>query len=343
MSSQVNKVFHAVFVINLKRSPDRLKEIDKQLKKLGINYDRVEAVDGAELTSEQVSALTTKNCKMFCTRSSIGCALSHMKAWRIIQRRGIKSAMILEDDAIFCQDFEKRFMKSWRQVPNDWSFVNIGCISGCGDRKNYSALDWGSTAITKISDWIYSVDRKGGTKISLDVAIPDGAAGCHCYAITNSGVSSLLKELEKVPYMGHIDILINSYGTNLKRYAFTDGSIVSQPLTTNASTIGGGGPPYTLNWLADKIVVNKRGVNLGWLMSETGIRLGPFEICAWDGLFLVIGVMLSLKRRPSLVALTSGLLLTDQFVFGKEKHLPKTVSYLIMLLLGYIVTKFLLR
>lgn len=337
----INKLFDAVFVINLDRSPDRLQEIDKRLKKLGIRYERIQAVDGAKLTPEELTKVTTKNCKRFCTRSAIGCAMSHIKVWKEVTKRNLKSVMVLEDDAIFGTDFERRFMQSWKDVPNDWTFVNIGCSSGCGDRHNYTALDWGNTAIVKLSDWIYHVNRKGGTKVSDDLCIPDGPTGAHCYAISNDGAKVLLQELEKVPYMGHIDILINSYGADkLRRYAFTDGSIVSQTLTTESSTVGSGGPPYILNWVADKIEVNKRGVNLGWLMSETGIKIGPFEICAWDGVFALLGILAAALKLPqkSVITLLSGLLLTDHFVFGKLKHLPKTASYWIIFIIAFFVT-----
>ncbi|MDR0968601.1 MAG: glycosyltransferase family 25 protein [Holosporaceae bacterium] len=36
----------AVYVINLDRSPDRMKKMEKQLKKLGVKFRRFKAIDG---------------------------------------------------------------------------------------------------------------------------------------------------------------------------------------------------------------------------------------------------------------------------------------------------------
>ena len=43
-----------IFVINLKRSPDRRVKIEKQLKSLGLEYEIYEGVDGQLLTDEQI-------------------------------------------------------------------------------------------------------------------------------------------------------------------------------------------------------------------------------------------------------------------------------------------------
>lgn len=267
--------------------------------------------------------------------------MSHIKVWREIQRRQLKSAMIFEDDAVLCDNFDARFMQSWTQVPDDWNFVNVGCISGCGDRENYTAIDWGNTAIVKVSDWFYKIRHRGGDRVSNGIAVPDGPTGTHCYVISNKGSAILLEQLEKLPFMGHIDIMINTYGRDkLNRYAFTDGAIVSQPLTTESSTIGTGGPPYFLNWIFDKIPLNKRGMNFGWVLSESGFRLGPFDFSAWHAIFIVAAVILALKTKsPTSVWLITGVLLTDLFVFGKEKHILKAL-FLIGMFCG---TYFLVR
>ena len=48
------------FIINLKKDNDRMEMMDSQMRKLGINYERVEAVYGAELTDLEFQ----KNCSL---------------------------------------------------------------------------------------------------------------------------------------------------------------------------------------------------------------------------------------------------------------------------------------
>ena len=49
-----------IYVINLDRSPERLKEITHQLEKFGLIFERVQAVDGKLATEAQKALLDEK-------------------------------------------------------------------------------------------------------------------------------------------------------------------------------------------------------------------------------------------------------------------------------------------
>jgi GR25 family glycosyltransferase involved in LPS biosynthesis len=68
------------FIINLKRRPDRLESIKKQMDYVGWEFEVFDAVD---------------------TNSYMGCALSHLGILRIAKERGYKKVMIIEDDCFF--------------------------------------------------------------------------------------------------------------------------------------------------------------------------------------------------------------------------------------------------
>ncbi len=96
-----------IFVINLDRSTKRLNAIDSQLKKLGLSYERVSAVDGAELGNFEENF----NTKRFAHESGhrlvpgeAGCSASHLKIWKIIIKRKLEHALILEDDVLLSQN-----------------------------------------------------------------------------------------------------------------------------------------------------------------------------------------------------------------------------------------------
>jgi hypothetical protein len=90
-----------VFVINLDRAPERLATMTSRLDGLGVSFTRVRAVDGAALSDAEVRASTTAACRgLWCSRSMIGCALSHIRTWGLIAA-GMPTewCLVLEDDA----------------------------------------------------------------------------------------------------------------------------------------------------------------------------------------------------------------------------------------------------
>ncbi len=95
-----------IFVINLKRSPDRKANISKQLDSLNLDYQFIEAVDGTQFTpyeivekyGEQVFYTNTYNHQRM-TLGSLGCLLSHIKFYELMIDNNIPIACVLEDDA----------------------------------------------------------------------------------------------------------------------------------------------------------------------------------------------------------------------------------------------------
>lgn len=103
-----NQLFHKVFVINLDRRPDRLTQIASHLTALGIQFERVPAVDGDA---------TELPAKWSYTPGAFGCLLSHLKCYQTISNQNIKGwTLILEDDAVFSPTFLTDLPFYWHTV-----------------------------------------------------------------------------------------------------------------------------------------------------------------------------------------------------------------------------------
>ena len=87
-----------VFIINLKRSVARRKSIEKECVRYKLDYEFIDAVDGRLLSPTEIKR-HTRDLNYACRPGEIGCALSHIKAYRLMCDRGINTALILEDDA----------------------------------------------------------------------------------------------------------------------------------------------------------------------------------------------------------------------------------------------------
>lgn len=101
-----------VFLINLKTQKNRLDFMTEQLNKYNIEFERIDAVVGKDLTDEEIR-LTNSRFLQWCyggrvlKRGEIGCALSHMKIWQRIVDENILHACILEDDVTVLPEITK--------------------------------------------------------------------------------------------------------------------------------------------------------------------------------------------------------------------------------------------
>ena len=80
-----------IYVINLKRRPDRLAQMDTALAALGLPYTHIDAVDGANSNIGQPAGHKLP-------ASAFACYLSHLKAYRAFVATGDSHCVIMEDD-----------------------------------------------------------------------------------------------------------------------------------------------------------------------------------------------------------------------------------------------------
>lgn len=108
--------FSEIFMINLKRRPERKIKMELTLKEMGIEYTYFEAVDGKTLNDEIISQKGIKFMvgyedpyhKRPMKMGEIGCFLSHYMIWQQMIERNLKEVLILEDDIKFEPYFTER-------------------------------------------------------------------------------------------------------------------------------------------------------------------------------------------------------------------------------------------
>ncbi len=100
------------FLLNLDESKDRLEHMRKTLSALNLLYERVPAVNGASLSSEELAhafdakrSIVANRAQM--TLGQIGCALSHDLIYRRMESEGIDCALVFEDDIVFSPSFPR--------------------------------------------------------------------------------------------------------------------------------------------------------------------------------------------------------------------------------------------
>lgn len=99
----------ATYLINLDRSKERLKYVLPKVEKLPFPFQRVAAIDGQTLSDQEVREKVDFPTYLnllghLPKRGTIGCYLSHIKAWQTFINSNSEFALILEDDIDFDPD-----------------------------------------------------------------------------------------------------------------------------------------------------------------------------------------------------------------------------------------------
>ncbi len=119
---RVNEFFDAVFVLNLKKRFDRLIDTMKELERVGIRAEIIEAIDGNNLDLPETLSLDG----LKISNGDIGCALSHRKACLTAKEKGLNNYLVLEDDVQFAFNFYEQFENYLRQTPMDYDMLYLG-------------------------------------------------------------------------------------------------------------------------------------------------------------------------------------------------------------------------
>lgn len=109
----INSYFDHVYLINLDRRKDRLESATAQLNSLGIEYERVSAVDSIEKNIPPTQA----------------CTMSHLMVIKDAKKRGFNNIVIFEDDVVFVDDFTEKFNVAIQSVPSTWEMLYIGGVN----------------------------------------------------------------------------------------------------------------------------------------------------------------------------------------------------------------------
>lgn len=197
----LNNKLH-IFVINLKRRPDRKALIETRLNNLGIqNFEIIEAVDGKELP-EDLSEVYNEDSAIQIQRrlkkSEIACALSHLKIAKKIIDENLDYAIILEDDAELTLQF-KHFVKDFDIEPNKFDFLILGSFSSNqffnGKLKTkespYKLIE--KESITYLDNIEFNVGNITIHKTHYPTQKIDFIHGTHAYMLSNSGAKKLLE------------------------------------------------------------------------------------------------------------------------------------------------------
>jgi GR25 family glycosyltransferase involved in LPS biosynthesis len=157
MSNPFLKKCPKFYYINLDRSPERKERMEKMFQQFKLDFTRVQAIDGKQLTSWDQRLNPYEQ----------GCTLSHLKAIEEFYQSGEEMAIICEDDMTMdFFPFWKTPMKNVIQkAPSDWEIILLGYIILPENYKFLQSLYNPFIPIVYNSTLSYLINRKGAEKI----------------------------------------------------------------------------------------------------------------------------------------------------------------------------------
>lgn len=159
------------YIINLDRSKDRYSYVAPQVERLGYRVERVSGVDGSKLSENELKEKTDfESYKMFLghypKRGTIGCSLSHLKAWKIFLDSNAEFAIIFEDDVSFDPNELKKTIEILKNNSALWDVVTFE-ISHRGMPLTLKRFD---ETNNNLSIYLTEVTHAGAYLIKRDVA-----------------------------------------------------------------------------------------------------------------------------------------------------------------------------
>jgi glycosyl transferase family 25 len=161
------------YLINLDRAEERLRSATRSLEGLRFPLERVSAVDGLCLSVREMTAMVdvatySSYFKMFPELGSIGCALSHEKAWRKFLGSDYEYAIIFEDDVQVDPPELEKTIESLAACSSLWDLVLLEVIHR-GSPIKIAPLGKGRSLVVYLTDvrhsGCYLINRKAAAAL----------------------------------------------------------------------------------------------------------------------------------------------------------------------------------
>jgi hypothetical protein len=188
----------------------------------------------------------------------MGCLMSHRRLWQQISEQQ-EPCMIVEDDCVFCTDFENVVESYMSSVPTNFDIAVLG----------YIASD--VTKDVLLAALAYPIlKRRELRRVNEGWFVPGMFMGSHCYVLTPAGAKKLVNNHD----IYHVDCVLNR-DLSLRLYC------PCQPLATQV--------------IQGEIMYNKH-VSWEWILAEPVFGLGPLTVRSVHLIGVYIGISVLLRR-----------------------------------------------
>lgn len=257
-----------IWVVNMDKSTDRLEKVKNNLDKLGLEFNRFRAVNGKELSKEQVDLVATPLCQnILCNYGIVGCAQSHKELWKqLVQDDKTNYYLILEDDALMTE----KSVEIIKKLEPKFSEYSIDYLSLYCNNPGCSLFE------TK-----FKID-------GLEFGKPIFPLSTVGYIITKQGAAKLLEQLGKTDYHIDFEIAVNRFRNDFNYY--TSNKPIVETDDDDTSTIGMKNNLITYN------ILNSVGLNYySWVLNNPIFTIKMYYVI--NAMLIILILLLVLNKK----------------------------------------------
>ncbi len=255
MKYRINFLYmDSVYLINLEKRKDRLKNATKMLKERGIlNFKRFNAIDGKKISDNEFKKVLSEESYKHIkdnkrkshdqlTEGAVGCALSHIALWeKLIISNNYEAITIFEDDIYLVENFYD-IVNTVLQNQNDFDMLlffsrcpfDNKCYDNASDiiDKSEGKCTMNVTYQNNIVPYNINCDNKNAILSKYKLKRVLYSWGLLGYIITKNCAKKLLKNV--FPLNKQIDHYISDriVKDNLKILAIKPNIVMLNPLTS---------------------------------------------------------------------------------------------------------------
>jgi len=219
-NGQVVKQEYNIKIINMNDRIDRLNDITKKFEQENLLFQRIEAVNGKNLTLTPELLDLFKDNDFGFRRGVIGCALSHYNLWKELVNSNLFYYVIMEDDVSLCKDFSCK-LKNILQDFKNYDIVFLG----------YHMSQY-NEELTKDK---YNIESDTVLIENLKLNLYIG--GTHCYIISREAASALIDFIDINGIKHGIDYLMTKVQKIIPVYETIPHLTFAKWVNTNDSSI----------------------------------------------------------------------------------------------------------
>lgn len=253
---------------------------------LKLNPILIKGIRGSNLSDDEIQSNINSNVfSCINPKSSVGIAMSHLKAWKhFMYKNSNPYAMFLEDDAIIEPNFIDNINIVLNNTPNDFDILYLGCFF-CDKKYN------------EVAKYVNNIFGKYKEEVILNdyIKIPQFFLAAHSYILSKKGAAKLIELFDKNVYY-HLDLMIlqEFYKNRLEIYCVRKRLIyqTSSSSITESENVSSNHPILFDNIL--KSYETDKYVSLNYFKNLSICRIGNININLMSVLFLFIGLVLLL-------------------------------------------------
>lgn len=200
-----------IFVINLKRRPERWDNFVKNAEKAGIqHYVHFYGIDGFNPTVLNNNRI----CLDQLNSGEIGCFCSHALIWFEALKKDLDYVIIFEDDVMFVDNFVEEWSKTFATLPSDFDIVYLG-----GRKKESTQKGYLEYTLNQPSEYYYKTAYKNYNERLIECN-KLYFMGAFAYCISKKFMKELCGYINNNLILKSLDLFIRIHQNNYNSRAF---------------------------------------------------------------------------------------------------------------------------